>query len=92
MHASALGMLHAVHARALTFARFQTHLHLLELLLDLADRMAEALSDPGLWQRLRAGIRPPKTHLESAGEHVTLYREVLDGGLASRPGALKQSA
>ncbi|UFI03150.1 glycosyltransferase family 4 protein [Roseibium aggregatum] len=59
---------------------------------DLADRMAEALRDPGLWQRLRTGIRPPKTHLESAGEHVTLYREVLDGGLASRPGALKQSA
>ncbi|MHA7776936.1 glycosyltransferase family 4 protein [Roseibium sp. M-1] len=61
----------------------------------LADRMIEALTEPGLWQRLRTGIRPPKTHLESASEHVTLYRRYLEGRLAAHApsqGALKQSA
>jgi len=61
---------------------------------DLADRMSEALTDARLWQRLRSGIRPPKTHLESASEHVTLYRRYLEGphtADAAPQGALKQS-
>ncbi|WFE91191.1 glycosyltransferase family 4 protein [Roseibium porphyridii] len=62
---------------------------------DLADRMCEALTNQDLWSRLRAGIQPPKTHLESAGEHVVLYRDVMEGrsaALAGLPDALKKSA
>ncbi len=62
---------------------------------DLADRMCEALTDPDLWERLRTGIRPPKSHIDSADEHVTLYRQVLENrltGPAALSGALKQSA
>ena len=61
----------------------------------LADRMSEALTEPGLWQRLRSGIRPPKTHLESASEHVTLYRRYLESRSAAEThlqDALRQSA
>ncbi len=62
---------------------------------DLADRMTEALTDAGLWQRLRSGIRPPKTHQESAGEHLALYRACLENRhvpIADLTGALKYSA
>ncbi len=45
---------------------------------DLADRMAEALTDATLWQRLRAGIRPPLTHRACAEDHLALYRRLLD--------------
>jgi glycosyltransferase involved in cell wall biosynthesis len=45
---------------------------------DLADRLTAALSDPGLWQRLRAGIAEPMTHIACAREHLQLYRRMLD--------------
>jgi glycosyltransferase involved in cell wall biosynthesis len=58
----------------------------------LADRMCEGLTDPGLWERLRSGIRQPKSHLESAAEHLTLYRRALEGRAFSSSSALKRSA
>jgi glycosyltransferase involved in cell wall biosynthesis len=44
---------------------------------DLADRLIEALTVPGLWQRLRDGIRRPMDHVECAEAHLELYRKVL---------------
>ena len=44
---------------------------------DLADRMAEVLSDPQAWDRLRASMRQPTSHLDCAREHVELYRQLL---------------
>lgn len=44
---------------------------------DLADRMAEVLSDPQGWDRLRASMRQPTSHIECAREHVDLYRRLL---------------
>jgi glycosyltransferase involved in cell wall biosynthesis len=53
---------------------------------DLADRMAEVLmSDPQAWDRLRASMRQPTSHIDCAREHVELYRRLLrrDQGDAS---------
>jgi glycosyltransferase involved in cell wall biosynthesis len=44
---------------------------------DLADRMIEALGDNQTWDRLRMTMRQPFGHIESAGEHVDLYRTLL---------------
>ncbi|WP_332689893.1 glycosyltransferase family 4 protein, partial [Devosia sp.] len=44
---------------------------------DLADRMAEVLSEPQAWDRLRAAMRQPKSHIDCAREHVELYRRLL---------------
>lgn len=43
---------------------------------DLADRLCEALTDATLWDRLRAGIRPPGDYLGFARAHLDLYRRL----------------
>jgi glycosyltransferase involved in cell wall biosynthesis len=43
---------------------------------DLVDRMVEALSDPTLWERLRAGITRPISYVECAQQHFDLYRDI----------------
>jgi glycosyltransferase involved in cell wall biosynthesis len=43
---------------------------------DLVDRMTAALTDPGLWDRLRAGIPQPISYEESARQHLDLYRQL----------------
>lgn len=43
---------------------------------DLADRLTEALTDPGLWQRLSDGIVAPMTHVDCARTHLDLYRRI----------------
>jgi len=62
---------------------------------DLSERMVEALKNPDLWETLRRGIRPPTTHIDSAREHLTRYRAVLEGRFKAEntlPGRLRQSA
>ncbi|MCB8821411.1 glycosyltransferase family 4 protein [Microvirga rosea] len=43
---------------------------------DLIDRMTEALTDPSLWDRLRAGIAEPMTYKECAQKHLDLYYQI----------------
>ncbi|WP_457089982.1 glycosyltransferase, partial [Microvirga sp. P5_D2] len=43
---------------------------------DLVDRMVEALSDPTLWDRMRAGISRPISYQECAQAHLDLYRDI----------------
>jgi glycosyltransferase involved in cell wall biosynthesis len=45
---------------------------------DLADRMAEALTDATLWERLSAGIKAPVGLRECARQHVDLYRDIAE--------------
>jgi glycosyltransferase involved in cell wall biosynthesis len=45
---------------------------------DLADRFIEALTTPTLWERLRAGIVRPPSHVDCAGLHLDLYRRLLE--------------
>ncbi|MXN64359.1 glycosyltransferase [Stappia sp. GBMRC 2046] len=62
---------------------------------DLADRMTEALTEPDLWERLRAGIRRPSTHVECAEAHLELYRGLVEGTSAlddDGTQAMKQTA
>jgi glycosyltransferase involved in cell wall biosynthesis len=40
---------------------------------DLADRLVEAATTPGLWERLRAGIQAPWTVREMADRHLEIY-------------------
>lgn len=42
----------------------------------LADRMREA-TEPALWERLSAGVRPPRSMAESAEDHLGLYRRMI---------------
>jgi glycosyltransferase involved in cell wall biosynthesis len=44
---------------------------------DLADRLVEALSDPGLWPRLSAGCPTPPSALDGATQHLELYTAAL---------------
>jgi glycosyltransferase involved in cell wall biosynthesis len=43
---------------------------------DLVDRMTEALTNPGLWDRLRLGIKKPINYEECAKRHLDLYRDI----------------
>lgn len=45
---------------------------------DLADRLTEAMTDPGLWARLSAAAPRPPDLAAFAGEHLALYADVLD--------------
>jgi len=56
---------------------------------DLADRLIEALTDDGLWERLRAGIRPPDGHVDCARTHLDLYRRLV---AARRPQPVRSEA
>ena len=40
--------------------------------LDWADTLLRAAETPGLWEKLRAGIRPPSTHADCAEAHLAL--------------------
>jgi len=60
---------------------------------DLADRLAEALSDPTLWPRLAASCPEPTGAIDCAALHLELYAEALlarrggpPAGRARRPG------
>jgi glycosyltransferase involved in cell wall biosynthesis len=53
---------------------------------DLADRLAEALGDAGLWSRLRAGMQKPVSHREVAERHLALYRKLAAAKLAPKAG------
>lgn len=44
---------------------------------DLVDCMVRALTEPKLWDRLRAGITPPLTHIGCAEQHLSLYRRLI---------------
>ncbi len=44
---------------------------------DLVDRMTQALTTNGLWDRLRAKCRRPPAHSEVARQHLRLYRGLL---------------
>jgi glycosyltransferase involved in cell wall biosynthesis len=46
---------------------------------DLADRMTEALTDTGLWQRLRDSAPKPHDLADFAGQHLALYRDAIAG-------------
>lgn len=45
---------------------------------NLADRLAEAIADPALWARLRAGIRPPMTAEQTGRRHAELFGKLID--------------
>ncbi|MBN9672251.1 glycosyltransferase family 4 protein [Roseibium aggregatum] len=62
---------------------------------DLADRMSEVLRTPKIWDQLHKGIVDPKTHFDSAQEHLTFYRTLKAGRSSSPnvfPGGLQKSA
>nr|MDX3810309.1 glycosyltransferase family 4 protein [Bosea sp. (in: a-proteobacteria)] len=44
---------------------------------DLVDCMVRALTEPGLWDRLRNGIKRPLSHRECAQTHLDLYRRLI---------------
>lgn len=46
---------------------------------DLARTLKRAATTPQLWQRLSAGIMPPRTIAAAADEHLGFYRELLSG-------------
>jgi glycosyltransferase involved in cell wall biosynthesis len=52
---------------------------------DLVDRMTEALTDPALWERLRAGIKSPINYEECARQHLDLYRDIAANRAQSLP-------
>jgi glycosyltransferase involved in cell wall biosynthesis len=61
---------------------------------DLADRLTEALAEPGLWERLRDAAPKPLDLAGLAQSHLALYREVSAGRqkapeTASRPARRK---
>lgn len=45
---------------------------------DLARTLQDAMTTAGLWQRLSAGIRPPRTMTEDACEHLRLYHRLVE--------------
>jgi len=57
---------------------------------DLVDCMTRALTEPGLWDRLRSGIKPRLDHLGCAAEHLALYRRLRTE--RGRPARRKQKA
>ncbi len=52
---------------------------------DLVDRMTEALTNPVLWDRLRAGIKTPIDYEECAKQHLDLYRDIAASRTKSLP-------
>ena len=43
----------------------------------LAERLADAIREPALWDRLRAGIQPPMTAHEAGRRHAELFGKLL---------------
>ena len=46
------------------------------------DRLSEALTTPGLWERLRANIPRPASVIEIAQRHADTYLELLEAAQA----------
>jgi glycosyltransferase involved in cell wall biosynthesis len=44
----------------------------------LAESMARAIREPALWDRLRAGIKPPTTSDEAARQHARLFERLIE--------------
>ena len=57
---------------------------------DLVDCMTRALTEPGLWERLRGGITRPMSHRECAETHLALYRRLI--AERSRPAPARRDA
>ena len=43
----------------------------------LAEAMTRAIREPELWERLRAGIRPPTVRASAARQHAALFERLL---------------
>jgi glycosyltransferase involved in cell wall biosynthesis len=56
---------------------------------DLADRLCEALTNPGLWEKLRSGAPAVLSAQDCASRHLDLYRTILArrSGTPQRAGA-----
>ncbi len=63
---------------------------------DLADRLVEALTEEGLWDRLRDGIPEPCSYRACARRHLDLYLDVLEkrqpAGEPASPDTVAQTA
>ncbi len=57
----------------------------------LAEAMTRAIREPGLWDRLRSGIRPPTTAEDAGRQHARLFERLLDraGGQAAAHAAMR---
>ncbi len=44
----------------------------------LAEALRRAISEPGLWDRLRAGVRPPTGAAEAARQHADLFELLIE--------------
>jgi glycosyltransferase involved in cell wall biosynthesis len=55
----------------------------------LRDRMLEAATTEGLWDKLRSGIKPPFTVADSVDRHLELYAKLWSGRKASSSAALR---
>lgn len=58
----------------------------------LAEVMARAIREPGLWDRLRGGIRPPTCAARSAAQHARLFERLIDMRASHAVPLLDQSA
>jgi glycosyltransferase involved in cell wall biosynthesis len=55
---------------------------------DLVDRLTEALTTPGLWEKLRAGIKRPISYEECAQQHLDLYHRIAADTATTVPAAV----
>lgn len=53
----------------------------------LEQAMRRAIEEPGLWQRLAAGITPPRAVEEAADEHLDLYHSLINQASPRRSAA-----
>ena len=58
----------------------------------LAEAMSNAIREPGLWDRLHAGIRPPTTSDSAARQHVAVFERLLARKAADKPISLEKTA
>ena len=54
----------------------------------LAEAMVRAMHEPGLWDRLHAGTRPPTSCDDAAAQHAALFDRLL-GRKAAGAGRLR---
>ena len=52
---------------------------------DLGDAVTRCLTEPGLWDRLRAGITPPLDHVGCARAHLALYGRLTESRTGPPP-------
>ena len=51
----------------------------------LAEAMTNAIRDPDLWTRLRAGIRPPTSAQDAARQHAALFERLIERKRPAQP-------